>query len=141
MEMRKTEKDIMINGRKFRIKKFSALLGTGILRDLLTTALPINITDFLPGASALKGATSKAMSIQEFEDFQKLLLSKTFEMLPAGETPIINANGDFGVIDLEYDTLAVLSLLKDIIMFNFESLFTEGLSLFGITKPMESDGK
>jgi len=138
--MRETQKDFKIKERTFRVKKFNAFLANGILRDLVTTALPINISEFLPIAN-LGGMVSKTMSIIEFADFQKLLLSQTYELLPAGETLILDNQGNFAVIDLEYDQTAIFELFKEVIIFNFGGFFIESLSLLGITKVQGSDGK
>ena len=62
-------------------------------------------------------------------------LRYTFEVLPAGKTPVISENGTFGVQGLEKDAGMVMALLIHVIMFNVMGFFKDG-ALTALVKSM-----
>jgi hypothetical protein len=127
-------KDVEINGRTFRIKKFDAMTGSFML---------IKITGII--APMLKGVDLKKLSESDGESFdfdytivlaeignlsekdftyvQEKCLQVCSEMLSAGMTPVLNKNGTFGVIGLEDDTVTIMALTIHALAFNVKGFF------------------
>lgn len=131
-------KDIDINERKFRIKKFSALTGGFMLIKIAGILAPffknLDLSKFkdakdpsevnlaalnIPGIMAELGNLSE----DDFNYIQKKCLQVCSEMMPAGLVPILNDNGSFGVIGLEEDTMTVLALTVHTLIFNVKGFF------------------
>ena len=149
MSERINEKRIEIKGRKFQINKMDALESLAILKELLTRAMPFDLTSiFGDEINKLIGSSSsvasvmnskKDMSIDEFILFQRRLLKYAYEILPSGPVQVMNQYGEFGIIDADKDLTMVLKLLIEIVRFNYESFFIETLSTLGILKKMDSE--
>jgi hypothetical protein len=134
IEKRPKLKDVKVNGRDFRVKKFDALTGSYIAYRLMAEALPMGIGR---AVGIPENASSKAMSKQDFIEIQKDCLRVCFEILPAGEICIMGENGQFAVSGLEDDASTVLALTVHSIMHNISGFFGEGL-LDSITKGMSN---
>lgn len=139
--MSRTEnyKDIQINERKFRIKKFSALTGGFMVIKLTGLLAPIfkkldfsklkdvkdpNQVDI--GSFNISSIMAELGSISE-EDFsfvQSKCLQVCYEQLPAGSTPVLDSSGNFAVIGLEEDTMAALALVVHTLVFNLQGFFS-----------------
>jgi hypothetical protein len=128
VKKRETFKDIELSGRKSRIRKFDALTGSYMAYQLLNLALPPMIGSMLAKTGIPLGTSkeSRIMTKQEFTTFQKDCLSVCFERLNAREAPVIDANGNWGVIDVEDDLNTALMLTIYVLAFNVESFFGEG---------------
>lgn len=132
-------KDVEINGRKFRIKKFNALTGsfmlmkiTGILAPLVSNLDLGKLTNVKDPSEVdvstlnISGIMSSLGSLSE-EDFsyvQEKSLKLCSEVLPSGLTPVLNENGSFGVIGIEEDTMTVLALTVHALVFNVKGFFS-----------------
>lgn len=129
-------KDVKINDRTFRIKKFPARTGAFVLIKVTGMLAPlfkgVNISALLeskdkPNLSGfdLPGMIEKLCSISEadFNYLQEKCLSVCSEVLPGGITPVLNENGTFGVIDFEEDTMSVLALTAHALIFNLSPVF------------------
>jgi hypothetical protein len=143
VEKRETFKVVEISGRKFRIEKFDALTGSYLAYQLLNIALPPMLGGLLAKSGIPVGGSRSAgrvMSKQEFFDFQRDCLAACFEVLPAGNMPVITENG-FGVIGLEQDLPTVLMLTVHALLFNVQSFFEDGpwagllAEMSGISQP------
>jgi hypothetical protein len=123
-----TFKDVTIAGRNWRVKKFDALTGSYIAYTLLNLALPPMFAKMLAGSIPLVSDTpsGRMMTKQEFMDFQKDCLKICFEVLPAGEAPVIDDNGNWGIDGIENDLATVLTLTVHVLGFNVASFFGEG---------------
>jgi hypothetical protein len=134
IEKRPNFKDVKVNGRNFRVKKFDALTGSYIAYRLMAEALPMGVGK---AVGIPESASPKAMSKQDFIEIQKDCLRVCFEILPAGETCVMGENGQFAASGLEEDASTVLALTVHSIMHNVSGFFGEGL-LDSIAKGMSS---
>ncbi|UUZ93230.1 hypothetical protein LJK87_50060 [Paenibacillus sp. P25] len=76
------------------------------------------------------------LSEEDFTWIQDKCLSVCYEVLPAGLTPVLREDGNFGVIGLEEDTVTVMMLTAHALMHNL-SFLKEG-SFEGISdKPLD----
>lgn len=151
-------KDVEINGRKFRIRKFPARSGSFILIKLTTILMPI-FTSLMP---LFKGGLMKDVKEGSFEDFnvddevisavmsqlgnidekdfsyiQEQALKVCYESLSAGPAQVLNDNGTFGVENLEDDTMLVMGLTIHALVFNLTSFF-QGSGLGGLIPGLTS---
>lgn len=136
--IRKNEKEIKIGERTFLVKKFDPMTGNYILMKIMTMVLPFGMGGALSGAlgdaNALSSATGK-MSKVEFMELQTEILQCCFEVLPGNTTPVLHANGSYGVVD--FDMTTCLQVLIGALVFNFEGFFSEkGFSLDNIMSSM-----
>lgn len=126
---RETSKSIEVMGRKFQIKKFDAYTGSYILFQLIDKFMPMGMEQKIPvGGSTLSDALPKGrtgMTKQEFISFQRDCLSVVSEVLPARATPIINANGSWGVENIADNTFLVILLMIHALTFNVADFFGE----------------
>ncbi|TRY23679.1 hypothetical protein FOI68_20655 [Brevibacillus sp. LEMMJ03] len=140
MQPRVNYKDVEVKGRKFRIRKFSARVGSFMIIKLTSILAPMfsrmklragGIEDFNPDDFDISGFLEPLarMSEKDFNYIQEQALRVCFELLPAGPAPVLNENGSFGVADLEDDTAAVMELTIHALGFNLTGFFQDsGLS-------------
>lgn len=129
-------------GRKFKAKKMSAFEGVAVLKTLLTRALPIDLLSDVFAKDGLAGKlfaitdtpNKKDMSVDEFIEFQQRILRNAYEVLPAGDTPVVDKAGNFGVIDVEYNMFLVAYLLVKVIEVNYKDFFVEILQRCGMVE-------
>lgn len=126
--MRTTAREVEVNERKFVIKKMNPMLSCYLLTTISTKVLPMALQIALKAIGQEPAvSTGKEMSFEEFETFQKHILSCVSERLPAGDTPIFDKSGNFAVIGLEDDGPLILRLTVDALQFNFKDFFTASL--------------
>ena len=132
-------KDVTIGERRFRIRKLDARTGGFILFKVAGILAPlvqkidfgklkdvknpeeVDLNDFdLGGILAELGNIPES----DFNYLQEKCLRVTYELLPAGETAVLNADGTFGVIGLEHDTMTVLALTVHALIFNLKGFFS-----------------
>jgi len=130
-------KDVEVNGRKFRVKKFSARVGSFMILKLTTilaplfrnlkvnpkafnSDMPLDDIDIAGFMETLGGISEK-----DFSYVQDECLKVCFELLPAGETQVLTSTGHFGVAELEDDTVAVMTLMVHALMFNLTGFFAD----------------
>ncbi|WPS86463.1 hypothetical protein SMD22_18395 [Brevibacillus halotolerans] len=143
-------KDVEINGRKFRIRKFPAKVGSFMIIKLTAILAPMfagikpNLkaksaddinTDDIDVTGVLEQLTN--LSEKDFDYIQEKALSVCYELLPAGLAPVLNVNGTFGVEDLEDDTVTVMALTVHVLTFNLTSFF-QGNGLGGLVMGLVS---
>lgn len=131
-------KDVEINDRTFRIKKFDARTGSFMIFKITKMLAPIvknldlaklkdvkEASDVDLGAFDLSGIMTELGNLSEddFTYIQDKCLQVCSEVLPAGLTPVIDKNGFFGASDLEEDTMTVLALTAHAIIFNVHGFF------------------
>lgn len=131
-------KEFEVGERKFQVKRFDALTGSYIAFTLLEKILPVimgNKDKFLgtktPDASAdsfaeMLPSTLFKMSREDFTALQKDCLKVCYEVLPAGLTPVIGANGRWGIIGVDTDTGLILRLTIEALLFNLLGFFNDG---------------
>ena len=129
MKKRETFKDIEVNGRKFRIKKFDALTGSYVLYTVLTQLLPAGIIQQISGLTDAMQSTAEPISKEKFIDLQKDCLKMCSEIIPAGDViapmPIMLADGRWGIDGIENDILLVLALTVHVLRYNVEDFFAD----------------
>ncbi|NOU95590.1 hypothetical protein GC093_20490 [Paenibacillus sp. LMG 31456] len=138
MKQVEKHKDVEINGRTFRIKKFDALTGSFMLIKITGLLAPlVKNMDLgkLKGVNDVSEVDLKAFNIpgimeglgslteEDFKYVQERSLRVCGEMLPAGFTPVLNGEGNFGVLGLEDDTMTVLALTTHALVFNVKGFF------------------
>lgn len=138
MELKKLYKDIEIKERHWRIKKFDARTGAfmafkiaGMLAPILQNLdlskimkaeklEDINLKDFNI-SDTISGLTN--LTEDEFYLIQNKCLGVCYELLEGGEAKVLNKDGSFGVIGIEYDAEIVLALTAHAITFNVQGFF------------------
>lgn len=128
-------------GRKWRVGKFNAMLGSYIAYKLMSEILPMGL-----GAKiGLPASTSsgKTMSKKDFFELQRDCLSSCEELLDAGPTCVLNEDGSWAVIDVEYDAPLVLALTIKVLAWNVTSFFDKSLlaSLAGALNMIPPEAK
>lgn len=141
------DKIIEIKERKFKLNKMDARTGsymlfkvTGILgpmfkkmslEDLENLTLDkLNIGDIIDSLCSL--------SEKDFKYIQDNCLKVVEEILPAGPAKILDKNGSFGVLDIEFDTGLIMALTVQSLVFNVMGFFAgspltsmmKGLNIF-----------
>lgn len=135
-------KMVEINGEMYRIEKFTARVGLKLARLLLAKIAPIipllgNEEGEEEPAEAddnkLYAAVAAALESLNDRDVDYLLntcLRAVSKMLPAGPTAIIDANGFYGIPEVEYDLGLTIRLIVEAIKWGAGDFFGEkGLSL------------
>ena len=124
-------KEIEVEGRRFILGKMNPLQGSYIAFKLVGKLLPIMKN--LPENDEELNLTELACSLEtlfdmpqkDFEFIQKSALTCVSEQLPAGNTPVIDRAGNFGVLDV--DTPLIMNLTVQSLMFNMSGFFNEGI--------------
>jgi Phage tail assembly chaperone protein, TAC len=143
MEKRTTFKDIELNGKKYRINKFDALTGSFISYMLMQQLLPSLLkSDGVKPEDVIGGALFK-MDKESFTRIQKDCLSVCHEIHVHGKVDVpvavILQSGEWGVKDLEHDTVTVMALTIHALIFNLQSFFVEG-SMNGLMESFKGLG-
>lgn len=140
---------IDIGERKFKITKFDARRGSFILFKVMGVITPlvdmmktsfkdiksmsdinlenINFTELAAGLTKLDE--------KDFTYIQDNCLKVCYEILGSGDAQVLNDNGTYGVIGLERDTKAIMTLTIHAIVFNVSGFF--GGSLLNFLKKQE----
>jgi hypothetical protein len=137
---RVNEKRIEIGERIFIVEKMDAFESIAVLKELLTRTMPFDLMGLLGPlmndssiVGTLGSITKSDMSIDEFVDLQKRILTYCSEVLPSGKVSVINkSNRTFGVENLEKDIDSVFKLLVESVRLNYESFFIDNLRKTGI---------
>jgi hypothetical protein len=132
-------KDVEINERTFRIKKFDARTGSFMVFKITKILAPIvknlnlnklkdvkEASDVELDAFNLSGIMTELGNLSEddFTYIQDKCLKVCSEVLPGGLAPVVDPQtGFFGVSDLEEDTMTVLALTAHAIIFNLQGFF------------------
>lgn len=135
--MREKQKTVQLDGRTFIIRKLPAARGYALLVEILTKALPLNLIGsalegFVP-AGLLDTAGKQVMSLEELEALQLKLMASVSEILPAGETKVLDGQGNWQVEDLGDDMLLFGQLLVKVVVHQYQDFFTGVLSKLGIS--------
>lgn len=152
-------KIVEVENRRYQVAKYTAFTGIKVTKMFVAKILPV-FQSFLPMISkAMAGdQTSKEDVLSEldkyldFEGISKALdlvssddldyiMSRSLmccsELLPAGPAPVMDANGNYGVPDIEYDMLIVLRLVCEAVIWGLGDFFAEG-RLGSIMSPLSS---
>lgn len=135
-------KIIEINERKFKLNKLDAKTGSYMLFKVTSILKPIvknmkldDIEDFSLDKLNLGDVIDALCSLSEkdFRYIQDNCLSVVEELLPAGSAKIIDKNGNFGVLDIEFNTGLLMTLTVHSLVFNVIGFF-EGSPLASMLK-------
>lgn len=136
VQKRENFKIIELAGRKWRIIRFDALTGSYIAYQLMFQMLPTVISAFAGKTAEGEGflsslpKTGNVMSREEFTSLQKDCLSVCSEVkvLDGQEVslPVMLQSGMFAVEGLDNDTMTVLGLTVQALVFNVSGFFDEG---------------
>ncbi|ENK0558913.1 hypothetical protein HYH70_17990 [Clostridium botulinum] len=127
-------KDIEINERKFRLNKMDARTGSYMLFNLMKILGPIfknikvdNIEDISLDDINLTDLVSSIFNLpeDEFRYIQDNCLKVVEELLPAGPAKILDKYGNFGVMDIEFNTGLLMNLTIQSLVFNVKGFFEE----------------
>jgi hypothetical protein len=151
-------KTIQVEERTFVVRKYPAIDGLKIAKVLIAKILPVFQT-FMPlVAESQKGGVSAEAVLMNLGDYLSLdsiaetldkvsptdfdyimqkSLQSAYEMLPAGEAKVLNADGTYGVLDVEHDPLIVLRLVCEVVMWGIGDFF-DGKRLASIMSPLSS---
>lgn len=117
MISRNTQKTLDIEGRKFVLKQFDPLFGSYFSFKLMAMS---NTTKLSPD-KILESLTGD--SYESFEENYKKILKYCSEILPSGEVPVINDEGNIAIVGLT-SSLAI-ELTLELIMFNLQDFFSK----------------
>ena len=136
MEQPILSKNIEINGRNFLLTKLDARTGSYMLFKLIKILTPIfksiklgdsedvredaklddvNITDLMSSIFDLPES--------EFRYIQDNCLRVVQELLPAGPANVLDAHGNYGVLNIEFDTMLLMNLTVQSLIFNVSGFF------------------
>ena len=148
MQPTENYKDIEVNGRKFRLNKLNARTGTYMLLKITKILPPIleNINlDKLDSDNLnfkdlnLTKVLSPIFDMEEkeFTYIQDNCLKAIEELLPAGPQQVLYNNGQWGVSDIEFNTVLVMNLTIQSLWFNLQGFF-KGMPFSSIMNKLSS---
>ena len=135
-------KDIEINDRRFRLNKMDARTGSYMLFKLVKILTPIfknlkidNLDDINLDDLNLTDLMSSIFDLpeNEFRYIQDNCLRVIEELLPAGPARVLDKHGNYGVLDIEFNTGLLMNLTIQSLIFNVAGFF-EGSPLSSIIK-------
>ncbi len=127
----------VISCRRFKIQKYPALDGLKIAKVFIAKILPVfqtfipligearkggavldNMLDNLGQYLSLEGIADTLDKIDpdDLDFIMSMSLRNVFEVLPAGDAQVLNPDGTYGVNDVEFDTMLVLRLVCEVIL-------------------------
>lgn len=137
MNIPETYKNIEVDERKFRIKKMDARTasyilftkGLGLITPLFKNVKVDSEEDFKISDLDLSAVSDVLNNISEkdFRFIQDNALQVVYEILDAGEAPVLNKNGSWGVNDIEFNGALIMNLTIQSLYFNLKGFFPESL--------------
>jgi len=132
---RETSKEVQILGRRWKIGKFTALVGSYVCLKIFSRishiAIGVASGELKDPAQITAILTNQLGDIpkQEFMDIQKECLAVCSEFQNIGGVdapiPVMTQDGRFGVANLEDDMLTVIALVAHVLVFNLSPFFDE----------------
>ena len=148
-------KIIELDNRKFILKKINPKTSLKLARLILTAGLPgiecftqtkgiiksvihssanadkdkifDDIADNISFKNIFEAIQKCLLSLSD-NDLDKIIdwsLTSCSEMLPAGETPVLNFDGTYGIADIKDDLFMVVALTAKVLEFNFNGFFKD----------------
>ena len=145
--MRETQKNVTVGDNTYIIRKMNAMEGAYFAVFATSKLIPaFQGIQSIMGAMAPKkkgakdadpavvmekalGPIMEALKSLDKKDVDSLIttcMRHASLVLPAGAQPIMDAAGNWGVADIEYDLVLCLTLCYHVIRFNIEGFFGEG---------------
>ena len=139
--MKMVEFEIGGEMKSFRITKMDAFSGSYLMKIVVEKAMPL-LQDAISGTSEQEDESLnlkliadtlpkllESMTMDELKKLMVLCLQTVDMSFPAGYQKVVDARGNFGVEDLQYNTAACLRLMYEVIVYNCSGFFEEsGLS-------------
>lgn len=131
MDISENYKDIEVNGRTFRLNKMNARTGSYMLFKLMKILTPI-VKNIKVDSEELKLSDLNLTEItkslfdleeEEFKYIQDNALKVIQEILPGGQPYVLNKNGEFEALNVEFDTGLVMNLTVQSLFFNIKGFF------------------
>lgn len=128
MEIRETKKTVEVKGRKFILNKFDPFFGSYLSFKVFSLQGK--------GKESIEVVLNTMMGTdyKNFETLSKRVLKYCSELLPAGEIPIINSEGNISITGLTAPM--VTSLFIQSVMFNITDFFEEDPEILQMDQPM-----
>lgn len=128
MEIRETKKTVEVKGRKFILNKFDPFFGSYLSFKVFSLQGK--------GKESIEVVLNTMMGTdyKNFETLSKRVLKYCSELLPAGEIPIINSEGNISITGLTAPM--VTSLFIQSVMFNITDFFEEDPEILQRDQPM-----
>ena len=128
MEIRETKKTVEVKGRKFILNKFDPFFGSYLSFKVFSLQGK--------GKESIEVVLNTMMGTdyKNFETLSKRVLKYCSELLPAGEIPIINNEGNISITGLTAPM--VTSLFIQSVMFNITDFFEEDPEILQMDQPM-----
>lgn len=142
MEPSLNYKDIEISERKFRLNKMDAQTGSFMLFKVIGIIKPIfknmkveDLEDFTADKLNIADVIEALCSLSEkdFRYIQENCLKIVEEILPAGPTRVLDKYGNYGVLNIEFNTGLIMALTVHSLIFNVQGFF-EGIPLASMLK-------
>ncbi|MCL2084427.1 MAG: hypothetical protein FWH06_04110 [Oscillospiraceae bacterium] len=138
--VRITSKTVEVEGRTFQIRKYSAITGLKIAKMLIAKILPVFQSAFPIISKVMSedslndenvpteffGEISKALDLVSPDDLACIVrdsLTNCYEVLPAGAAQVMNANGTYGVQNVEHDVIIALRLVCETVLLGCGDFF------------------
>lgn len=129
-------KKVEVNGKDYVITKFDARTGIKLARLILSKASGILMSNGESEDELTKMLVSVIGNLSD-DDIDSILdkcLKVCSLSLPAGNQPVMDKNGNYGVKELEYDIVSSLKLCIEAIKWGCMGFFGTGLSILGETQ-------
>ena len=128
MEIRETKKTVEVKGRKFILNKFDPFFGSYLSFKVFSLQGK--------GKESIEVVLNTMMGTdyKNFETLSKRVLKYCSELLPAGEIPIINSEGNISITGLTAPM--VTSLFIQSVMFNITDFFEEDPEILQMDQSM-----
>ena len=123
-------KSVEVNGEKYTIKKFTAIQGLQIAKMVISKFSPLlpylDGNEEVPPEAIMSLMTAiGSISDEDVENLVKKCLKSCYKQFPAGPQPIIDAMGNYGVADIEYDLVLTFRLCIEAIKWGTADFFGE----------------
>jgi hypothetical protein len=153
----------ILSTRRFKVQKYPAMDGLKIAKVFIAKILPVfqtfipligearkvkggdgrsvldNMLDNLGQYLSLEGIAETLDKIgpDDLDYIMKMSLQNVFEVLPAGDEPVMNPDGTYGVNDIEFDPMLVLRLVCEVVLWGVGDFF-DGNRWASIMSPLSS---
>lgn len=123
--------NVTIDDRHFSIRKFDAVTGLKLARLVIAKAAPLipliqSAADTDQSDDKIYTAVGEILGTLDDKDIEDIVfkcLRVCSEQLPAGPAPVIDAMGNYGVDDIEFDMMLTLSLCFEAIKWGASDFF------------------
>lgn len=113
--MKELWKQVTVDGKSYSIQKFDAFTGIKLIRLILAKLSPVipMLTKEEADEQDYMALVFQILDCVSDEDLSNLVskcLQVCYENLPAGQQPVMDSQGHYGVPDVEHDMVLVVKL-------------------------------